>query len=79
MVFKLAHIKKLDDALGMFDVRITCKKCGAQRSCKPSALARLCGSSATLESVSHRMRCSICGTKNAEVVAMATPRPRGRD
>src|ERR1700674_4503700 len=45
----LPHIKKLDDAVGQFRVRITC--CGgAARECEPEALARICGSSATLES-----------------------------
>jgi hypothetical protein len=72
----LTHIKKLDDALGHFLVRITCK-CGAQRTAEPEALAPLCGSSATLEAVGKRMRCSKCGTKGAEVVALAIPRPRG--
>jgi len=46
----LRHIKRLDDALGHFLVQITCK-CGAQRIAEPDALARLCGSSATLEAV----------------------------
>jgi hypothetical protein len=72
----LPHIKKLDDALGHFLVQITCK-CGARRIAEPEVLARLCGSSATLEAVSRRMRCSKCGKKDAEVVAVARPRPRG--
>jgi hypothetical protein len=46
----LPHVKKLNDALGYFLVHITCK-CGAQRVAEPEALARLCGSSATLEAV----------------------------
>jgi hypothetical protein len=73
----LPHIKKLDDALGHFQVQITCK-CGARRIAEPEALARLCGSSATLEAVGKRMRCSKCGTKGAEVVAISIPRVRGR-
>jgi len=73
----LRHIEKLDDALGHFLVQITCK-CGAQRIAEPEALARLCGPSATLEAVSRRMRCSKCGKKDAEVVAIAIPRIRGR-
>jgi hypothetical protein len=72
----LPHIKKLDDALGHFLVQITCK-CGAQRIAESQALARLCGPSATLETVSRRMRCSKCGVKGAEIVAVARPRPRG--
>jgi hypothetical protein len=56
----LPNIKKLDDALGHFLVQITCK-CGAQRTAEPEALTRLCGPSATLETVSRRMRCSKCG------------------
>jgi hypothetical protein len=72
----LPHVKKLGDALGHFLVQITCR-CGAQRIAEPEVLARLCGSSATLEAVSRRMRCSKCGKKGAEVVAVARPRPRG--
>lgn len=74
----LPHIKKLDDALGHFLVQITCK-CGAQRIAEQQALARLCGSSATLETVSRRMRCSKCGTKGAEVIVISIPRIRDRD
>ena len=73
----LPHIKKLDDALGHFLVQITCK-CGARRIAEPEVLARLCGASATLEAVGKRMRCSKCGTKSAEVVAVSIPRLRGR-
>jgi hypothetical protein len=72
----LPHIKKLDDALRRFLVQITCK-CGARRIAEPEALARLCGPSATLEAVGRRMHCSKCGTRGAEVVAVARPRPRG--
>jgi hypothetical protein len=72
----LPHVKKLNDALGQFQVQITCK-CGSQRIAEPEALARLCGSSATLEAVGKR-RCSKCGTKGAEVVAISIPRLRGR-
>jgi hypothetical protein len=70
-------VKKLNDALGQFLVQITCK-CGAERIAEPEALARLCGSSATLESVGKRMRCSKCGARGAEVIAIAIPRIRGR-
>jgi hypothetical protein len=73
----LPHIKKLDDALGHFLVKITCK-CGAQRIAEPQALARLCGAAATLEAVGKRMRCLKCGAKSAEVVAISIPRIRGR-
>lgn len=73
----LPHIKKLVDALGHFLLRITCK-CGAHRIAEPEALARLCGPTATLEAVARRMRCSKCGTRGAEVVAIAIPRQRGR-
>jgi hypothetical protein len=72
----LAHIKKLDDCFGQFLVRVTCK-CGAVREVKPEALARLVGWSLTLEALAPRMRCSQCGEKAAEVVAVASPRPRG--
>jgi hypothetical protein len=71
----LAHIKKLDDCFGDFLVRVTCK-CGAVREITPEALARLVGWSMALEELAQRMRCSQCGTKAAEVVAVARPRPR---
>jgi hypothetical protein len=72
----LPYVKKLNDALGYFLVQITCK-CGAQRVTKPEPLPRLCGSSATLEAVGKRMRCSKCGAKGAEVVVISISRPRG--
>jgi len=72
----LAHIKKLDDCFGQFLVRVTCK-CGAVRDITPQALARLVGLSLTLEALAQRMRCSHCGERAAEVVAVARPRPRG--
>jgi len=72
----LAHIKKLDDCFGQFLVRVTCK-CGAVRDITPQALARLVGWSLTLEALAQRMRCSHCGERAAEVVAVARPRPRG--
>ena len=72
----LPHITKLDDALGDFIVRVTCP-CGAARHIEPEALARIAGRSATLAALAARMRCSQCGKKVAEVVAVACPRPRG--
>jgi hypothetical protein len=73
----LPHIRKLDDALGDFLVRVTCP-CGASRHIEPEALARLAGRSGTLAQLASRMRCSNCGKKVAEVVAVARPRVRGR-
>jgi len=73
----LAHVKKLDDALAHFRIRIICR-CGAQRECEPQALVNLVGPSATLEAIGRRMRCSKCGAKGAEIVAIAIERPRGR-
>jgi hypothetical protein len=73
----LPHITKLDDALGDFIVRVTCP-CGASRHIEPEALARLVGRNVTLAALATRMRCSQCGKKVAEVVAVARPRPRGR-
>jgi len=73
----LPHIKKLDDALRHFGVRISCK-CGATRECEPEALARIYGLSVTLATIAKRMRCSKCGEKDAEVTAVSIPRPRGR-
>lgn len=40
------------------------------------ALARLVGWSASLKRLAQRMRCSQCGKKAAEAVAVARPRPR---
>jgi hypothetical protein len=72
----LPHIKKLDDCFGQFLVRVICD-CGACREIEPEALARLVGWSMTLRELALRMRCSGCGNKAAEVVAVARPRPRG--
>jgi hypothetical protein len=72
----LPHIKKLDDALGDFIVRVTCP-CGAARRIEPEALARIAGRSVTFAALAARMRCSQCGKKVAEVVAVARSRPRG--
>jgi hypothetical protein len=72
----LAHVKKLDDAFGQFLVRVTCP-CGVSRHIEPEALARLVGWTAPPSALASRMRCSQCGRKVAEVVALARPRPRG--
>jgi hypothetical protein len=56
----LPHIKKLDDALGDFIVRVTCP-CGASRQIEPEALARITGRSMTFAALATRMRCSQCG------------------
>jgi hypothetical protein len=72
----LAHIKKLDDCFAQFLVRVSCP-CGASREIEPEALARLVGWSMTLKALAPRLRCSKCGKKAAEVVAVAKPRPRG--
>src|SRR5215831_19978184 len=72
----LLHITKLDDALGDFIVRVTCP-CGASRHIEPEARARLVGRKVTFAALATRMRCSQCGKKVAEVVAVARPRPRG--
>jgi hypothetical protein len=73
----LTHIKKLDDCFGQFLVRVICD-CGACREIEPEAPARLVGWSMTLKELALRMRCSRCGKKAAEVVAVARPRLRGR-
>ena len=73
----LPHIEKLDDCFGDFLVRVTCP-CGASRHIEPEALARIAGRSATFTQLATRMRCSQCGKKVAEVVAVARPRPRLR-
>jgi hypothetical protein len=53
------------------------RACGASREIEPQALARLAGWSTTLEALAPRLRCSQCGKKAAEVIAVANPRPRG--
>jgi hypothetical protein len=60
---------------GQFLVRVVCG-CGACREIEPEALARIVGWSVTLKDLALRMRCSRCGKKAAEVVAVARPRPR---
>jgi hypothetical protein len=72
----LPHIKKLDDCFGDFLVRVNCP-CGTSRHIEPEALARIAGRSVTLARLATRMRCSQCGKKVAEVVAVARPKPRG--
>jgi hypothetical protein len=72
----LPHIKKLDDCFGDFLVRVSCP-CGVSRHIEPEALARIAGRSATFAALAARMRCSQCGRKVAEVVAVARPRQRG--
>ena len=72
----LSQIKKPDDSFGQFPVRVTCD-CGAFREIEPEALARVVGWLLTLKELALRMRCSRCGRKAAEVVAVARPRPRG--
>jgi hypothetical protein len=72
----LPHIKRLDDCFGDFLVRVTCP-CGASRHIEPEALARIAGRSVTLAALAQRMRCSLCGRKVAELMAVARPRPRG--
>jgi hypothetical protein len=72
----LPHIKRLDEALGDFLVRVSCP-CGASRHIETEALTRIAGRSVTLAQLATRMRCSQCGRKAAEVVAVARRRPRG--
>jgi hypothetical protein len=76
LVRVLPHVRKLDDCLGDFLVRVTCP-CGASRQIEPEALARIAGRSATLAALAQRMRCSQCVKKVVEVIAVARPRPRG--
>jgi len=71
----LPHIKRLDDCFGDFLVRVVCE-CGASLEILPQALARLVGWRMTLKELALRMRCSRCGRKAADVVAVARPRPR---
>jgi hypothetical protein len=66
----LIHIRKLGDCFGQFPVRVICD-CGACREIEPEARARLLGWKVTLKGIALRMRCSKCGKKAAEVVALA--------
>jgi len=63
---------------GQFLVRVVCD-CGACREIEPEALARLVGWKATLKQLAHRMRCSHCGKKAAEVVAVARQAARSAE
>ena len=72
----LPHIKRLDDCFGDFLVRVVCE-CGACREIQPQALARIVGWKMRLKEFALPMRCSRCGRKAAEVIAVARPRPRG--
>jgi hypothetical protein len=58
-------------------VRVICD-CGAVREIEPEALARLVGWKMTLKELALWMRCSRCGRKATEMVAVARPRPRKR-
>jgi hypothetical protein len=49
----LLRIKRLDDALGDFLVRVSCP-CGSSRHIDPEALARIAGRSATLAALTLR-------------------------
>ena len=72
----LPHIERLDGGFGDFPVRVACE-CGACREITPQAPACLVGRKLTLKELAPRMRCSRCGKKAAEVLAVARPRPRG--
>jgi hypothetical protein len=50
---------------------------GFQAAYIHSRRARIAGRSVTLAQLATRMRCSQCGKKVSEVVAVARPRPRG--
>ena len=72
----LPPVKKLDDCLGDFLVRVT-YPCGVSRRIEPEALARPASRKVTLAPLASGMRCSRCGKKIAEVVAVVRPRPHG--
>jgi Zn finger protein HypA/HybF involved in hydrogenase expression len=74
----LHRIKKLDDCFGMFNVHVKCRACGSWREMTPKALAVIVGWTTELKSLESRMRCSKCQAKDAEVVAVAEPKPRSR-
>jgi len=72
----LPHIKRLDDCFGDFLAHVVCE-CGACGEIQPQVLARLVGWKMTLRELALRRRCSKCGRKTAEMIAVARPRPRG--
>jgi len=57
-------------------IRVICES-GVCREIQPQAVARLVGWQVPLKQLALRMRCSTCGRKAAEVLAVARPRPRG--
>jgi DNA-directed RNA polymerase subunit RPC12/RpoP len=69
-------MRKLSDAFGQVLVDVRCS-CGYSRLINPEALAPRVEWEAPLESLKDRMRCSQCGKKAADVVAVSEPRPRG--
>jgi hypothetical protein len=73
----LPHIKKIDDALGDFLVRVSCS-CGASRHIEPEALARLVGRKVTLAALATRMRCSNARTAGRRSPRWSRWRGRGR-
>ena len=68
----LTHIEKLDDCFGQFPVRVS-YSCGSVCEIEPGVLARLVGWSVTLKELALRMRCSQCGRKASEIVALQGP------
>jgi len=74
---RLDHIKKLNDAFGMFLVNIKCA-CGHTRITTPEMLARMTKKwDTTFVELSQRLRCSKCEAKDSDV--FATPEPRTRE
>jgi hypothetical protein len=76
LVRVLAHIKKLDDCFGNFLVRVTCNAARFARSRRRHWHAWSAGQCPSSSSRSG-MRCSQCGARSAEIVAVPLPRPRG--
>jgi hypothetical protein len=75
-VHVFTHIRKLGDCFGDFLVRVICI-CESCREIQPQTLAGLVGRKVKLQELAPRMRCSKCGKKAAEVVAVPRPRPGG--
>jgi hypothetical protein len=67
---------------GVISTAPTCAKYAFTMACcasspSPDSCCFLVGWKTTLEALAPRLRCSQCGRKDAEVVAVARPRPRG--
>ena len=70
--------EKVCDLAARKSVAVAIVRAGGAAEVPENAVSsRLAGPSAELATLGKRMRCSKCGVKGAEVVAIAIPRTRG--